>query len=186
MKVGILSIQGDFYLHKRAFDELGVSSIEVKNPSDFDKIDVLVIPGGESTVMLKYIVEEGLEEKILEFYKQGNPIWGTCAGAILIAKTVLNPTQHSLNLIDIIIERNAYGTQAESFITEGTTVLTGGKMEIVCIRAPKIKKTGKGVKVLANMGKEVLLVRQGNILASTFHPELTGDRRVQRYFLSMI
>ncbi|OGG13982.1 glutamine amidotransferase subunit PdxT [Candidatus Gottesmanbacteria bacterium RIFCSPHIGHO2_02_FULL_39_11] len=186
MLIGILSLQGDFYLHEKAFDELDVSSIEVKTIHDFDKISALVIPGGESTVILKYIIEERLEGKVIDFYKKGNPIWGTCAGAILIAKTVSNPIQHSLGLIDITVERNAYGRQVDSFITEAVTVLPGGKMEIVCIRAPKIQRVGKGVTVLAKSGEEVFLVRQGTILASTFHPELTDDRRVQRYFLSMI
>jgi len=149
-------------------------------------MDGLIIPGGESTTMLKFFEEEGLAEPIVSFAREGKPVFGTCAGAILLAREVYNPTQVSLGLIDIAVERNSYGRQVDSFIGEAETSLESGSLEAVFIRAPKIVRVGTTVEVLASVNANPVLVREGNILVATFHPELTEDQRVHRLFVEMV
>jgi 5'-phosphate synthase pdxT subunit len=161
---------------------IGVGAAEVRTPDDLRAVDALILPGGESTTMLKLINEEGLADPIIEFARAGRPVMGTCAGAILLAREVTNPSQPSLGLIAITVERNAYGRQVDSFIRGAETSIGGGPVEAVFIRAPKIRRLGPEVEVIASLGGEPVLVRQGGILAATFHPELTSDERVHRYF----
>lgn len=178
MAIGVLAIQGSFAAHVRALRRIGVDAIEVRRANDLDAADGLVLPGGESTTMLKFIEEEHLAESITNFARQGKPIFGTCAGAILLAREVYNPAQASLGLIDLAVERNGYGRQVNSFIAEVETAIEGGPLEAVFIRAPRIRGAGPNVEVLASLNDEPVLVREGNILAATFHPELTEDCRV--------
>ncbi|HKG23175.1 MAG TPA: pyridoxal 5'-phosphate synthase glutaminase subunit PdxT [Blastocatellia bacterium] len=186
MKIGVMAIQGDFAAHARALSRLGVAPFEVRTESDLDGIDGLILPGGESTTMLKLLTEENLVEPIKALAIAGRPLFGTCAGAILLAREVANPAQPSLSLIDIGIERNAYGRQVDSFIGEARTVLEGGPLEAVFIRAPRIKRVGLEVDVLADVGGEPVFVREKNILAATFHPELTEDSRPHTVFLDLV
>lgn len=186
MRIGVLAIQGDFAAHARALARIGVDAIEVRRAAELRQVNGLIIPGGESTTMLKFITDENLATPIMGFAKAGNPVFGTCAGAILLAREVINPSQPSLGLIDITIERNAYGRQVDSFISEVETNLKGGPMEAVFIRAPRIRRTGNGVSVLASIYDEPVFVREGNILAATFHPELTTDERAHRLFAEIV
>jgi 5'-phosphate synthase pdxT subunit len=186
MKIGVLAIQGDFAAHTRAIGRIGATAIEVRRANDVASLDGLIIPGGETTTMLKFIEEEKLAAPISDFAGSGKPIFGTCAGTILLAREVYNPAQVSLGLIDIAVERNAYGRQVNSFIAEVETTIEGGPLEAVFIRAPKIRRVGRGVKVIASLKHEPVLVRDGNILAATFHPELTEDLRAHSMFLEMI
>jgi len=186
MTVGVLAIQGDFAAHARALTSVGMSALEVRSSKALDAIDGLVIPGGESTTMIKFIEEEGLRQPIIEFARAGHPIFGTCAGAIVLARTVYNPPQASLGLIDIAVERNAFGRQVDSFIGDVEARFEGCPLEAVFIRAPRIKEAGPGIEVLATLNNEPVLVRGGDVLVATFHPELSQDRRVHRMFLEMI
>ena len=183
--VGVLAIQGDFAAHARALQRIGVNAIEVRRAEGLNATEALIIPGGESTTMLKFIEEERLAEPIVAFARQGRPILGTCAGAILLAREVYNPRQASLGLIDIGVERNGYGRQVDSFIAGVETDVGAGPLEAVFIRAPKIKRVGPEVETLATLRGEPVLVRQANILAATFHPELTGDDRIHCLLVSM-
>jgi len=221
---GILAIQGDFALHAKMLDRIGAPWLLVKHASDLDSAGSLIMPGGESTTMLKFFESENLGPAILAFAAGGKPIFGTCAGAILLAKEVLNPQQSHLGLIDITVERNAYGRQIDSAIRQGV-LMNGGSgetgkgptvepadvepanevlhhrhsresgnpqssgehgrpIEMVFIRAPIIRRVGDGVRVLGRAEGLPVLVEQGNILAATFHPELTEDETIHRYFLS--
>ena len=184
--IGVLAIQGDFAAHARALRRIGVDAIEVRRSNDLDATDGLIVPGGESTTMLKFIEEENLAESITDFARQGKPIFGTCAGAILLAREVYNPAQASIGLIDIGVERNGYGRQVDSFIAEVETAIEGGPLEAVFIRAPRIRGAGPNVEVVASLNDEPVLVREGNILAATFHPELTEDTRVHSLFVEMV
>jgi 5'-phosphate synthase pdxT subunit len=190
--VGILAVQGDFELHGRMLDRIGVPWRLVKHVSDLDSVDRLIMPGGESTTMLKFFEEEGLGPAILDFAAEGKPIFGTCAGAILLAKEVLNPRQSHLGLIDITVQRNAYGRQIDSAIKRGTVEgvsesgLPEHVMDMVFIRAPIIRRIGEGVRVLGRSQGLPVLVEQDNILAATFHPELTEDETIHRYFVDKL
>jgi 5'-phosphate synthase pdxT subunit len=185
--VGILAIQGDFAMHAKMLDGLGAPWMLVKHPADLDAVSGLIMPGGESTTMLKLFALEGIGTAIKEFAAQGKPIYGTCAGAILLAKEVLNPPQEKLGLIDIAIERNAYGRQIDSSVQVGECPdLADHPVEMVFIRAPIIRRVGDGVRVLGRCGNLPVLVEQGNILAGTFHPELTDDPTVHQYFLKKL
>jgi pyridoxal 5'-phosphate synthase pdxT subunit len=186
MIVGVLAIQGDFAAHARALRQIGVEATEVRSEADLANTEGLIIPGGESTTILKLIQEESLAESILGFGRQGRPIFGTCAGAILLAREVYNPAQASLGLIDIEVERNGYGRQVDSFVADVETPLEGGPLEAVFIRAPKFKRVGPNVEVLASLNGEPVLVRERNVLAAAFHPELVGDERVHRLFAGMV
>ena len=185
MLIGVLAIQGDFAAHAEALQRIGVNAIEVRRAPDLDAVGGLIIPGGESTTMLKFIEEESLGEPIRSFARAGKSIFGTCAGAILLARKVINPRQDSLGLIDIVVERNGYGRQVDSFIGEAETKLEGGPLEAVFIRAPRITGVGPNAEILARLNGEPILVRETNILAATFHPEVTQDTRVHCLFVDM-
>ncbi|MGH9405526.1 MAG: pyridoxal 5'-phosphate synthase glutaminase subunit PdxT [Terriglobia bacterium] len=184
-RTGILAIQGDFATHAAMLDRIGAPYRLVKHAAEMDSVTGLILPGGESTTMLKFLAAEGMGEAIRAFASQGNPILGTCAGAILLAKEVVNPHQESLGLVDITVERNAYGRQIDSSIDHGECPsLSSEPVEMVFIRAPIIRRTGPAVKVLAMSRDFPVLVEQGNVLAATFHPELTPNETIHRYFLS--
>ena len=182
MKIGVLALQGDFDAHRRRLQELGAEVVLVKKPEQLDEIDGLVIPGGESGTFLKLLGEAGFQ-KLREFVHT-KPAFGTCAGAILLAKEVENPKQSGLGAIDIAIRRNAYGRQIDSSIREG--VFRGSPIEMVFIRAPKIERLGPDVEVLATQGNDPVVVRQGKTMAATFHPELTDDPRIHETFLQLV
>jgi 5'-phosphate synthase pdxT subunit len=185
--VGILALQGDFAMHAKMLDRLAAPWKLVKHAQDLGTIDGLILPGGESTTMLKLFELEGAGGAIKNFAAQGKPVFGTCAGAILLAKEVLNPPQEKLGLIDISIERNAYGRQIDSSIQPGDCPeISDHPVEMVFIRAPIIRRIGDGVRVLGRCNHLPVLVEQGNILAGTFHPELTSDETVHRYFLGKL
>jgi 5'-phosphate synthase pdxT subunit len=185
MKIGVLAIQGDYEAHKMRLQQLGAEVTLVRKPEQLDAIDGIVIPGGESSTFLNFLAERGFLEKLREFVST-KPTFGTCAGAILLARQVENPPQQSLDAMDIRIRRNAYGRQLESSIREAQSKLGDKPLEMVFIRAPKIVSTGKGVEVLAKSGGDPVLVRQGKIMAATFHPELSDDTRVHREFVKMV
>jgi pyridoxal 5'-phosphate synthase pdxT subunit len=185
MTIGVLAIQGDYEAHKARLEELGTKVILVKKPAQLDKIDGIVIPGGESSTFLNFLAEQGFLEKLRDFVST-NPTFGTCAGAILLAKQVENPPQLSLEAMDIRVRRNAYGRQIDSSIREARTKLGDKPLEMVFIRAPRIMSTGKGVEVLAKAGGDPVLVRQGKTMAATFHPELSDDTRVHQEFINMV
>ena len=177
--IAVLALQGDFEAHGRALEEIGVPWFEAKRPEDLDRAAGLVIPGGESTTLWKFFEWAPWEEAIRAFAASGRPVLGTCAGAILLAREVVNPVQKGLALLDIAVERNAYGRQVDSFVGDVDAPALGGRIPAVFIRAPRIRRVGAGVEVLASRGGEPVLVRSGNVLAATFHPELTEDRSVQ-------
>ncbi|MGE5324334.1 MAG: pyridoxal 5'-phosphate synthase glutaminase subunit PdxT [Actinomycetota bacterium] len=185
MKIGVLAIQGDYEAHKARLEQLGAQVMLVRKPEQLDAIDAIVIPGGESSTFLNFLVEHGFLEKLRNFVST-KPTLGTCAGAILLAKEVENPPQQSLGALDIRIRRNAYGRQIDSSIKTALTKFGGGPLEMVFIRAPKIVGTGKDVEVLASESGDPVLVRQGRIMAATFHPELSPDTRVHEEFLKML
>jgi pyridoxal 5'-phosphate synthase pdxT subunit len=184
MKIGVLALQGDFDAHRLRLQELGAEVVLVKRPEQLDEIDGLVIPGGESSTFLKLLGEAGFR-KLREFVLT-KPSFGTCAGAILLAKEVENPNQSGLGAIDIAIRRNAYGRQIDSSIREG--LFRGSPIEMVFIRAPKVTRLGPGVEVLATEGKDndPVVVQQGNTMAATFHPELTDDSRIHQAFVDLV
>jgi 5'-phosphate synthase pdxT subunit len=186
MKIGILAIQGDYEAHARALQRLGAETVFVRTARNLAGIDGLVLPGGESTTHLKVLSEEGLLEPLLERARKGLPIFGTCAGAILLAKEVKNPPQDSLALVDMTVVRNAYGRQLESCVTREPTKLSPEPLEMVFIRAPVIERVGPEVEVLASRDGKPVLVRQGRLLAATFHPELSEDTSIHAYFLKMV
>jgi 5'-phosphate synthase pdxT subunit len=183
--IGVLAIQGNFASHAEALTEAGASPVEVRKPAQLAGLDGLVLPGGESTTMLKFLAKHRFFEALQEFCAK-KPIFGTCAGAILLAREVLNPPQLSLGVLDAVIERNAYGRQIDSAIVTAKTALPGGPLEMVFIRAPRIVKVGSAVQVLAERDGFPVLVRQGRLLAATFHPELSRDRRVHRLFVEAV
>ena len=185
MKIGVLAIQGDYEAHKNRLEQLGAEVTLVRKPEQLDALDGIVIPGGESSTVLNFLAESGFLDKLRDFVRT-KPTFGTCAGAILLANSVENPPQQSLQALDIRIRRNAYGRQNESSIREGSTMLGEKPLEMVFIRAPKIVSTGKGVEVLASESGDPVLVRQGKIMASTFHPELSDDTRVHQEFLKLV
>lgn len=185
MKVGILAVQGDFEAHGGMLSRLGVEHVFVRTPADLANVDGLLLPGGESTTHLKFLTEEGLLDAIRELARRGGALFGTCAGAILLAREVRNPPQTSLGLADISVARNAYGRQVASEVRWGASKLRAAPLEMVFIRAPLIERVGSGVEVLAESEGRPVLVRQGKMLAATFHPELTGDTTVHEYFLQM-
>jgi 5'-phosphate synthase pdxT subunit len=183
--IGILALQGAFDAHARMLQSLGVKTVLVRKPEQLAAVDGLVIPGGESTTFLKHLERSGFFEVLASFVKS-KPTFGTCAGVILMAKHVLNPAQKSLEALDVTVERNAYGRQNDSRILEAETSLPGGPIEMVYIRAPRITELGPGVEVLAERDGSPTLVRQGNLLAATFHPELSTDSRVHQLFVDVV
>ncbi len=186
-EVGVLALQGDYALHQKMLERIGRSSRQVRKAKELEGLSALVIPGGESTTMLKFIEEEGLMEPLQKLHADGAALYGTCAGAILLATEVTSPSQASLGLMDVSIERNAYGRQLDSHMAQEPCPELGPKpLPMVFIRAPIIRSTGPSVRVLARHRGEAVLIREGRILASTFHPELSEDERVHRYFLDVV
>jgi 5'-phosphate synthase pdxT subunit len=185
VKVGVLAIQGGFEAHARMLVSLGAETVLVKTPADMEGIRGLVLPGGESTTHLKVMREEGLLPAIRNFAADGGAIFGTCAGAILLAREVHSPAQESLGLIDMAVTRNGYGRQVASQVTSGLTTLREEPVEMVFIRAPRIDSVDAGVEVLGEFEGRPVLVREGRMMAATFHPELTEDGTIHREFLSM-
>jgi 5'-phosphate synthase pdxT subunit len=184
MNIGVLALQGDFEAHQRRLEQLGATVTLVRRPEQLDTVDGLVIPGGESSTFLKLLGEKGFER--LNDFVHTKPTFGTCAGAIMLAKHVTNPDQPGLNALDMIVERNAYGRQIDSTILEGQTKLGDKPLEMVFIRAPRIQQVGEGVEVLAERDGYPVLVRKGIVMAATFHPELSDDPRVHAEFLKLV
>jgi 5'-phosphate synthase pdxT subunit len=182
MKIGVLALQGDFDAHRRRLEELGAEVVLVKKPEQLDDIDGLIIPGGESGTFLKLLGEKGFAK--LKDFVHSKPSFGTCAGCILLATDIENPKQAGLGALDITVRRNAYGRQIDSSIRDGRFL--NEPIEMVFIRAPKIERTGAGVEVVATEGNDPVLVRNSKTLASTFHPELSDDPRIHRYFLDLV
>jgi 5'-phosphate synthase pdxT subunit len=183
--IGVLALQGDYEAHMRAFADAGARTVLVRKPEELKGLDGLVLPGGESTTMLKFLEGHGFFDTLGKFVAD-MPTFATCAGCILVAREVLHPTQRSLGLLDATVERNAYGRQVDSTILTLPTELPGGPLEMVFIRAPRITRVGPGVKVLAQRDGFPALVRQGHLLVATFHPEMSTDTRVQQLFLEMV
>lgn len=183
--VGVLALQGAYDAHAKVLQCLGVTAKLVRTARELEGLDGLIIPGGESTTFLKFLERDGFLDALEEFVKN-KPTFGTCAGAILLAKEVSNPEQASLAVLDIAVERNAYGRQIDSAILAADTKLPGGPLEMVFIRAPRISWTGACVENLAERDGAPVLVRQGHLLAATFHPELGHDSRVHQLFLDMV
>jgi 5'-phosphate synthase pdxT subunit len=184
-RIGVLAIQGDFAAHARALEEAGADAVEVRTPAELAGLDGLILPGGESTTFLKFLERDGFLQSLQRFLEE-KPAFGTCAGCILLARNVSQPAQPSLAVMDISVERNAYGRQIDSAIQTGETKLPGGPLEMVYIRAPRIASVGPGVEVMAERDGFPVLVRQGKLLAATFHPELSSDRRVHQFFVDMV
>lgn len=184
-RIGVLAIQGDYDAHAQALRDAGAEPVLVRKPEQLAGLDGLVLPGGESTTFLKFLERDGFLSALQEFVA-ARPTFGTCAGCILLAREVLHPTQASLGVLDATVERNAYGRQIDSSIQSRETALPGGPLEMVYIRAPRIAKTGAGVRVLAERDGFPVLVEQDHLLAATFHPELSSDRRVHQHFVDMV
>ena len=187
MTIGVLALQGDFARHAQALERIGVPSREVRKPGELEGLDGLIMPGGESTTLLKLMDAWDFVPALEKFHAAGKPIFGTCAGLILLAKDVESPRQRSLGFIDITAERNAYGRQKESFETEVTADLGAGPapLKVIFIRAPRIRRMGPAVTPLVEHRGECVMARQGTVLVAAFHPELTDDETVHRYFVEM-
>jgi 5'-phosphate synthase pdxT subunit len=183
--IGVLALQGAFDVHVKRLAELGAETVLVRRPEQLAALDGLVIPGGESTTFLKNLERVGFYD-VLDAFVHTKPVFGTCAGCILLAKDVANPPQRSFGVLDIAVERNAYGRQNDSVILNAETSLPGGPLEMVYIRAPRISRVGATVETLATRNGDPTLVRQGRLLAATFHPELTDDLRVHQLFLEIV
>ncbi len=188
--VGVLAVQGDFKEHIETLNEIeGVEARPVKTSQQIAACDALVIPGGESTTIGKLMERFELDVPVREMHAQGKPLWGTCAGMIILAKHIVDSDQWRLGLMDITVQRNAFGRQVDSFEADlPVEGIEGGPVRAVFIRAPYVREVCEacGVEVLAEVEGKIVLCRQGNLLASAFHPELTDDRRVQEMFLGMI
>jgi 5'-phosphate synthase pdxT subunit len=190
MKIGILALQGAFIEHIQMFGRIGVDAVEIRLPVQLEQVDGLVIPGGESTTMMKLMHDYGLIAPIKNMAARNIPVWGTCAGMICLAKTAVNPdssAMQTLALMDITVRRNAFGRQVDSFEAElQISGLQGGPFHGVFIRAPYIEKAGSGVQALSALPDgEIVAARQRNLLATSFHPELSADPRIHRYFTDM-
>jgi 5'-phosphate synthase pdxT subunit len=186
LRLGVLALQGDFDAHRRVLAGLGVEAVEVRRAATLRELDGLVLPGGESTALL-HLLGDDFPPALRAFHARGRPLFGTCAGAILLAREVVEPRQPSLSLIDLTVARNAYGRQRESFEAELEAAVAEPPVRLAApfIRAPRIRRAGPGVVVLARHDGEPVLVREGPVLVSTFHPELTPDPAVHRYFVGL-
>ena len=186
--VGVLALQGDFLEHCTALRSLGVCAVEVRRADQLDAVDALIIPGGESTSMAKLMDAYALRDSLRTFADSGRPLWGTCAGLILLASRLTEDRPEPLGLMDIAVRRNGFGRQVDSFETDlDIAGVDGGPLHAVFIRAPRIVETGPAVRTLASLADGApVVVRQGNLLASAFHPELTGDARMHGYFVGML
>lgn len=185
LTIGVLALQGAYDAHAQTIRRLGATPKMVRLPADLEGVDGLIMPGGESTTMLKFLEQRGFFDVLKEF-THATPTFGTCAGVILLATDVTNPVQKSLGALDVTVERNSYGRQIDSTIVESETTLPGGPLEMVFIRAPRITRTGTGVEILATRGHDPVLVREDHLLAATFHPELGHDTRIHQLFLDMV
>lgn len=183
--IGVLALQGDFEAHAEVLRRLGVEVREVRRTAELAGLAGLVLPGGESTTLLNLMADEPWFPALQELHARGGAMLGTCAGAILLAREVRSPAQRSLGLLDAVIERNAYGRQVDSFESTVPAPELGGSLRGVFIRAPRFRTLGPGVRVLASLEGEPVLVQEGRVLAGTFHPELTGEGRLHRHFLEM-
>lgn len=186
MKIGILAVQGDFAAHAAMLAGMGVETVEVRTREDLAGCDGLILPGGESTTQLQFLQEEGLADDIKKFAAERKAIFGTCAGAILLASEVKNPQQESLGLLDMTVLRNGYGRQVHSDVVSGPSTLKPEPMEMVFIRGPIFERIGPGIEVLAEYAGKPALVQKENILAAAFHPELTNDSTVHQRFLELV
>ena len=183
-EIGVLALQGDYVEHQRMLERLCRTSRQIRKSSELEGLRALILPGGESTTMVKFMEEEDLMQPLRDFYTSGGALYGTCAGTILMARAISAPSQASLGLMDIDVERNGYGRQIDSHESPGACRELGEEpLPMVFIRAPIISRTGPEVRVLVEHRDQPVLVRQGRLLASTFHPELSNDLRVHRYFL---
>jgi 5'-phosphate synthase pdxT subunit len=185
LTIGVLALQGAYGAHTDALRKLGANPKLVRLPADLDDLDGLIMPGGESTTMLKFLEQRGFFDVLKDFVHK-TPTFGTCAGVILLATDVTNPAQKSLGALDVTVERNSYGRQIDSTILQAESKLPGGPLEMVFIRAPRITRTGKDVETLATRENDPVLVREGHLLAATFHPELGHDLRVHQLFLDLV
>jgi pyridoxal 5'-phosphate synthase pdxT subunit len=187
MRIGVLALQGDFALHAAVLRRVGAEPVEVRKPGQLDDVDGLIIPGGESTTLLHLMDAWDFAPALRDFHASGRPLFGTCAGLIVLARDVESPRQPSLGLIDVTVERNSYGRQRESFEAETQAALghEAGPLRMVFIRAPRILRAGPGVEVLARHGGDPVLAREGSVLVASFHPELTDQQAVHRYFRQM-
>lgn len=183
--IGVLALQGAFQVHATRLAESGADTALIRHPHELDVLDGLVLPGGESTTFLKHLERAGFYDRLNRFVRE-RPTFGTCAGCILLAREVRNPAQPSFGVLDAVVERNAYGRQNDSSIRLESTTLPGGPLEAVYIRAPRLLDLGPTVTVLAEREGSPVLVQQGQLLASTFHPELSQDRRVHTLFLEIV
>jgi 5'-phosphate synthase pdxT subunit len=188
MTIGVLALQGDFALHKQALERVGVPSLEVRMPGQLDQVDGLIMPGGESTTLLKLLDAWDFVPALEKFHAAGKPIFGTCAGLILLARDVQSPAQSSLGFIDLAVARNAYGRQKESFESIGSADLGNGQrpLKMVFIRAPRILRLGPGVTPIAWHRDECVMAREGSVLVAAFHPELTDEATAHAYFADMV
>ena len=185
LNIGVLALQGDFKEHIEMLKKCNVNAVEIRMPQDLKNIDGLIIPGGESTTMGSLMQRHGLDKEIIKKHKEGMAIYGTCAGAILLSKNIAKSRQPRLNLLDISVKRNDYGRQIESFESE-LKIDKIGKFKGIFIRAPVIEKVSNEIKILSKLNSKPVLIQQKNILASTFHPELTGDKRIHEYFVGIV
>ena len=189
-KIGILAVQGDYAEHRRVLEALGIESRLVRRAGELENLSGLILPGGESTTMLRFLMGESLMRPIQQFHEEGGALFGTCAGAILLAHEATSATssqQESLGLLGVSIERNAYGRQLESHIArESCPALGEPSVEMVFIRAPVVRRVGPEVEILAHHGRDPVFMRQGRILATTFHPELSRDHRVHSFFVHRV
>lgn len=186
-RIGVLALQGDFREHRKVLEDLGCEVVEVRKASDLDHIDGLIIPGGESTTIGKLLQMDGLGDRIKDLATDNFPIFGTCAGMILLSKQVDDSDQYRLGLMDTTIRRNAFGRQVASFETYlEVPALGSDPVRAVFIRAPFVREVAPNVGILAEYDGKIVFVRQGNMLASAFHPELTPDYRVHQYFLDIV
>lgn len=187
LKIGVLGLQGDFREHIEVLQAMNIETVVVKLPKDLDLIDGLIIPGGESTTMGRILESLGMKELLIQKIQDGMPVYGTCAGMILLSKSVVEYEQPLLRVLDVRIERNAYGRQVESFEVDLNIPTLGEKpFRAIFIRAPRISEYGKDVEILASYDSAPVFVRQGNIMATAFHPELTQDFRIHELFLKMV
>lgn len=187
MNIGVLALQGAFREHCRMLEGCGVTAVEIRKPEELDEVAGLIIPGGESTTIGKLMIEWGLMDKIKTRVAQGMAVYGTCAGMILLAKEISGSNQPRLGLMDIVVRRNAFGRQRESFEADMAVPEFGAEsLKAVFIRAPYIEAAGQDVKVMARVHDKIVIARQNKILVTAFHPELTQDDRIHKYFISMI
>jgi 5'-phosphate synthase pdxT subunit len=185
--VGVLALQGDVVEHVAALNRAGAETLEVKHPADLARVDALVVPGGESTTVMKLLERSGLGRPIVERVRNGMPLWGTCMGMIVAARNVAALAEPTLDLIDITVQRNAFGRQNESAEVDLAIAALGSQpFRAIFIRAPWIERCGPNVELLAQRDGHGVMVREGNVLATSFHPELGSDARVHRYFLEIV